>query len=102
MVSLVFSDFCFSQDKPYDDINLSAKSFLAQATSGLELFWDDNSKYYIDEVIPDLGTNFHYWRNAHAFDVNTDAYIRTGDELYKTRMENLSYGMYVADRKSVV
>ncbi|RQO74374.1 glycosyl hydrolase family 76 [Pedobacter sp. KBW06] len=40
-------------------------------------------------------TGFNYWWNAHALDVLVDAYNRTKDAKYLTKMDNLLAGCYV-------
>ncbi|MDR1980705.1 MAG: glycosyl hydrolase family 76 [Tannerellaceae bacterium] len=45
-------------------------------------FWNVGEKYFNYDS---NGKNeFHYWPQAHALDVLVDAYLRTGDEFYKT------------------
>jgi len=39
-------------------------------------------------------TGFNYWWNAHALDVLVDGYLRTGNTIYKPRMDSLLKGMY--------
>lgn len=55
----------------------------------IEHFWGANfegyeNRYYFNygSDLSDMTTN-HYWPQAHAMDVLVDAYMRTGDDLYK-------------------
>ena len=55
----------------------------------IEHFWGANFEGYEDRYyfnygsdLSDMTTN-HYWPQAHAMDVLVDAYMRTGDDLYK-------------------
>ena len=49
-------------------------------------FYDTNAHYYRNTNRGD--TTFHYWPQAHALDVLTDAYIRTRSPRYQTRMND--------------
>ncbi len=60
-----------------------------------ELFWNENNRMY-DNLTPcyDLcNEQFHYWWQAHAFDVLVDGYTRTGDEAYVEKMSALYEGI---------
>lgn len=52
-------------------------------------FWGANFDGYADRYYFNYGSNLsnmttnHYWPQAHAMDVLVDAYMRTGDKLYK-------------------
>ncbi|HJT73301.1 MAG TPA: glycoside hydrolase family 76 protein [Chitinophaga sp.] len=54
-------------------------------------FYNQGGKYFNENNTGKQ--DFHYWRNAHALDVLTDAYLRTGDAAIKTRMDELLEGM---------
>ncbi len=54
-------------------------------------FVSSNGKYFIQNN--GGNTNFNYWWNAHGLDVYVDAYIRTQDAKYKTRMTALVNGI---------
>ncbi|WP_423127150.1 glycoside hydrolase family 76 protein [Gaoshiqia sp. Z1-71] len=46
-----------------------------------EYFWNDNRQYFNSATNTDNWEN-NYWPQAHALDVLTDAYLRTGDNTY--------------------
>ena len=52
-------------------------------------FWGANFEGYPDRYYFNYGSDLsnmttnHYWPQAHAMDVLVDAYMRTGDDLYK-------------------
>ncbi|TRX46364.1 glycosyl hydrolase [Fulvivirga sp. M361] len=54
-------------------------------------FRSSNGSYYIEKN-GTSNTYFHYWWNAHALDVLVDAYLRTNDSKYVTRMNTLVNG----------
>ncbi|SDF62121.1 Predicted alpha-1,6-mannanase, GH76 family [Mucilaginibacter pineti] len=54
-------------------------------------FYDVNEQFY-KTTQTDHG--FNYWWNAHALDVNVDAYNRTKDAKYLTRMKNVLSGSF--------
>jgi predicted alpha-1,6-mannanase (GH76 family) len=95
---LMFSSGCL-QENPDDDITPGTPpkeyNFKALADSiqnaTYTSFLSSNGKYFIQN---NSGiTNFNYWWNAHALDVLVDAYIRTGDTKYKSRMTALVNGI---------
>ncbi|MDN5210795.1 glycoside hydrolase family 76 protein [Fulvivirgaceae bacterium BMA12] len=51
-------------------------------------FRSTNGSYYIENN-GTSNTYFHYWWNAHALDVLVDAYLRTSDSKYVTRINTL-------------
>lgn len=53
----------------------------SSSTSLIKSFWNAGSKYF--NYDSNGNTEFHYWPQAHALDVLTDAYLRTGDTAYK-------------------
>jgi predicted alpha-1,6-mannanase (GH76 family) len=55
-------------------------------------FWSTEEKYYKHDN--DNNPAFDYWWNAHALDVLVDGFIRTKDQRYKTRMDELLTGMF--------
>lgn len=55
-------------------------------------FWSVDEKYYTQNNDGHIG--FNYWWNAHALDVLVDAYLRTNDPAYITRMNALMAGVY--------
>ncbi|PRY35940.1 putative alpha-1,6-mannanase (GH76 family) [Spirosoma oryzae] len=54
-------------------------------------FYDPNTHYYHNSNRGD--TTFHYWPQAHALDVLTDAYLRTRSPRYLTRMNEWMDGV---------
>ena len=53
----------------------------SSSTALLDHFWNTGSRYF--NYDSNGNTQFHYWPQAHAMDVLVDAYMRTGDDLYK-------------------
>ena len=53
-------------------------------------FWNPSGNYFNEK---NGNTNFHYWPQAHALDVLIDAYLRTGDNQYKTLMDQWFTGV---------
>ena len=75
------------------NMNMSAQSWDkvadGMAQSLLSKFWGasfegHSDRYYFnyESDMANMGTG-HYWPQAHAMDVLVDAYMRTGDEVYK-------------------
>ncbi|WP_230149988.1 glycoside hydrolase family 76 protein [Pedobacter sp. Bi27] len=56
-------------------------------------FYNNTQNYYNQNNDGHLG--FNYWWNAHALDVHIDAYKRTKDSRYLTKMKALLNGCYV-------
>ncbi|QGY43662.1 glycosyl hydrolase family 76 [Maribellus comscasis] len=54
-------------------------------------FWNTSDKYF--NYGNNGSTDFHYWPQAHALDVVIDAYLRTGDNLYKTTINDWYEGV---------
>ncbi|RVU03030.1 glycosyl hydrolase family 76 [Mucilaginibacter limnophilus] len=54
-------------------------------------FLSSNAKYFVQNN--EGNSTFHYWPNAHALDVLTDAYLRTDDAVYAQRMKALLNGI---------
>ncbi|MDR0541552.1 MAG: glycosyl hydrolase family 76, partial [Dysgonamonadaceae bacterium] len=53
-------------------------------------FWNTEGYFNYDN---NGNAAFHYWPQAHALDVITDAYNRTGDNFYKTYYDNWYNGV---------
>lgn len=65
-----------------------------QSQTALDVqFYNTTSNYYNQNN--NGHTGFNYWWNAHALDVLVDAYNRTKDAKYLTKMDNLLAGCYV-------
>ncbi|TCC95736.1 glycoside hydrolase family 76 protein [Pedobacter hiemivivus] len=65
-----------------------------QAQTALDVqFYNTQANYYNQNNNGHIG--FNYWWNAHALDVLIDAYNRTKDAKYITKMDNLLAGCYV-------
>lgn len=73
----------------------SAQNFTATAnalqTNTHNRFISSNGNYYKEDN--GSATRFHYWWNAHALDTLADAYARTRDPVYSTRMLTLVRGI---------
>ncbi len=63
--------------------SLQDKTYTAYLSTNGKYFNQDNQG----------NATFHYWRNAHVMDIFVDGYVRTNQNFYKTRMENLLRGM---------
>jgi predicted alpha-1,6-mannanase (GH76 family) len=63
----------------------------SSAASLISNFYNQGGKYFNKNNAGDQ--TFNYWPNAHALDVLTDIYLRTGDAAVKTRMDDLHDGM---------
>ncbi|MDR0748590.1 MAG: glycosyl hydrolase family 76 [Tannerellaceae bacterium] len=48
----------------------------------ISIFWEESKQYFVANNYG--GTSFQYWPQAHALDVVTDAYLRTGNNYYKS------------------
>lgn len=57
----------------------------------VSFFWSSSLNYFLPDN--NGGSKFQYWPQAHALDVITDAYTRTGDTKYKTLMDNWLTGV---------
>ncbi|WP_295122527.1 glycoside hydrolase family 76 protein [uncultured Chitinophaga sp.] len=69
-------------------------------TSLLANFYNASGKYFNENNSGK--TTFHYWPNAHALDVLTDAYIRKNDPQVKARMDDLLAGMKVKNGNTYI
>lgn len=54
----------------------------SSTNSLIDLFWNEGLNYFNSNSAGD--DSFEYWPQAHALDVLTDAYARTGSDRYKT------------------
>lgn len=82
----------YSQNKAakVDKTRWSALADSLQETS-YKHFLSQDKKYFTQD---NAGENkFHYWWNAHALDVLVDAYNRTKDKEYISKMKNLVKGI---------
>jgi predicted alpha-1,6-mannanase (GH76 family) len=63
----------------------------SSSSSFIYSFWNPAEDYF---NYGNAGnTSFHYWPQAHALDVTIDAYIRTGDNLYLTTINDWYEGV---------
>ena len=81
---------CDSDDspvqKPEDEIKIDWGAAADNSSNALiNSFWNAGGKYFNRNSNGDAG--FEYWPQAHALDVLIDAYIRTGDNLYKRHFD---------------
>ena len=75
-------------DKPPVNWNAAADS---SSSSFIYSYWNPAEKYFNYDNNNKI--DFHYWPQAHALDVVIDAYIRTGDNLYKTTIQDWYEGV---------
>ncbi len=75
-------------DKTPVNWNAAADS---SSSSFIYSYWNPAEKYFNYDNNNKI--DFHYWPQAHALDVVIDAYIRTGDNLYKTTIEDWYEGV---------
>ena len=61
-------------------------------------FWNAGGKYF--NYDSNGNTTFHYWPQAHALDVLTDAYLRTEDAKYKTYFDQWFEGVKIKNGNS--
>ncbi len=99
ILTLVASGGCL-QEKEDDNVKPGTRppadyNYVALAdslqNSMYSTFLSSNGKYFVHNNSGN--TNFNYWWNAHALDVYVDAYVRTSDAKYETRMTALIAGM---------
>ncbi|MDR2680055.1 MAG: glycosyl hydrolase family 76 [Tannerella sp.] len=64
----------------------------------LQSFWNAGGKYF--NYDSNGKADFHYWPQAHALDVLIDAYLRTGDEIYKTHFDRWFEGVKVKNKNT--
>jgi predicted alpha-1,6-mannanase (GH76 family) len=55
-------------------------------------FWNASGQYFNET---NASTGFNYWPQAHALDVLVDAYLRTGDAVYKDFMDQWFIGVRI-------
>lgn len=72
------------------DINWSAAAD-SSSTALTTSFWNASGKYF--NYDSNGKADFHYWPQAHALDVLIDAYLRTGDNKYKTYFDQWFEGV---------
>lgn len=72
------------------DINWSATAD-SSSTALTTSFWNASGKYF--NYDSNGKADFHYWPQAHALDVLIDAYLRTGDNKYKTYFDQWFEGV---------
>lgn len=70
----------------------------SSTTSLINSFWNEGGKYF--NYDSNGNTQFHYWPQAHALDVLTDAYLRTGDAKYKTYFDQWFEGVKIKNGNS--
>lgn len=63
----------------------------SSSSSFIYSYWNPVEKYFNYDNNNKI--DFHYWPQAHALDVVIDAYIRTGDNLYKTTIQGWYEGV---------
>lgn len=61
-------------------------------------FWNGNGKYF--NYDSNGKTDFHYWPQAHALDVLTDAFLRTNDNTYRNYFDQWFEGVKVKNGNS--
>ncbi|WP_421893305.1 glycoside hydrolase family 76 protein [Marinoscillum sp.] len=82
LFGLLISHASFSQFESYSTLANQAQDKLHNS------FRSSSGTYYIENN-GTSNTYFHYWWNAHALDVLVDAYERTNDSKYVTRINTL-------------
>lgn len=82
LIGLITSINATAQYESYSDLANRAQDKLHNS------FRSSSGSYYIENN-GTSNTYFHYWWNAHALDVLVDAYLRTNDSKYVTRMNTL-------------
>jgi predicted alpha-1,6-mannanase (GH76 family) len=101
MLVIVFLFFvasaCGSEDSPQPDNkdNKSGIDWAAAADSSsralITTFWSESKQYFEGNNYGSTG--FQYWPQAHALDVVTDAYLRTGNNYYKSYFDKWFIGV---------
>ena len=80
---------CLAIPSPAQDKAYWNKMADGMSRALVEHFWGANFEGYEDRYYFNYGSDLsnmttnHYWPQAHAMDVLVDAYMRTGDDLYK-------------------
>src|SRR5690554_5298846 len=78
------------KDKDQDVIDWQAAADSSSSAFILS-FWNPVENYF--NYSNSGNTDFHYWPQAHALDVTVDAYLRTGDNLYLTTINDWYEGV---------
>lgn len=69
-------------EKEHQEPKTSYTAVANEATDALiDFFWNPTPGFFCSAT--NARNKFEYWPNAHALDVLTDAYIRTGEDKYK-------------------
>lgn len=80
---------CLAVSSPAQDKGYWNKMADGMSQALVRHFWGANFEGYTDRYYFNYGSDLsnmttnHYWPQAHAMDVLVDAYMRTGDDLYK-------------------
>ena len=80
---------CLAVSSPAQDKGYWNKMADGMSQALVRHFWGANFEGYPDRYYFNYGSDLsnmttnHYWPQAHAMDVLVDAYMRTGDDLYK-------------------
>lgn len=80
---------CLAVSSPAQDKGYWNKMADGMSQALVRYFWGANFEGYTDRYYFNYGSDLsnmttnHYWPQAHAMDVLVDAYMRTGDDLYK-------------------
>jgi predicted alpha-1,6-mannanase (GH76 family) len=64
----------------------------------LNLFWNAGNRYFNSSS--DGNKDFGYWPQAHALDVIIDAYVRTGDAVYRNYIEQWFEGVKIMNNNT--
>lgn len=96
ILPLLFLLFSCDEDYPYDPgietVEIDWNTAANDATTALiSNFWNEAGYFNYGSNESDQG--FQYWPNAHALDVVIDAYLRTGEEKYKTYFDKWYIGV---------
>ncbi len=95
VAALAMFQACDKDDPAIDNGDDYSIDWTAAADSSSEnfiySFWNTADHFFNDSN--DGTTNFQYWPQAHALDVVIDAYLRTGDNLYKTTIDDWYEGV---------
>jgi predicted alpha-1,6-mannanase (GH76 family) len=83
------------EQEPQTDWNDAANKSRNALTT---LFWNTEGRYF--NYDSNGKADFHYWPQAHALDVLTDAYLRTGDDAYKQALDLWFEGVRIKNRNT--
>lgn len=67
-----------------------AKAADSSTNNLMAKFWNASGNYFNES---NISTVFHYWPQAHGLDVLVDAYVRTGNDVYKGYMDKWFAGV---------